>query len=63
MGADEGTVDLLLQSRLKHRIITAKSWFTKLTCFSNSGMYSGRAFQTYAYNGTRDLLWLNRLEQ
>ena len=35
----------------------------KQALFSKDGMYSGREFQMRAADGTKDLLWLTRLER
>ena len=37
--------------------------FLKQALFSRDGMYSGREFQMRAADGTKDLLWLTRLER
>ena len=37
--------------------------FLKQALFSRDGVYSGREFQMRAADGTKDLLWLTRLER
>ena len=37
--------------------------FLKQALFSKDGMFSGREFQMRAADGTKDLLWLTRLER